>query len=195
MGNNFRLLFERHRNQVYRFFQRKGLSPEDCHELTQEAFFSIYKGLSDLRQPAQFVGWMFAITENVWRSHLEMIKAKKRNAIVVSLDQESDTQEGDSPPLADSIPDPSPSPLESALQHEKIEKLRAALQHLSPQRRRCLHLYVAEEWSYQEIAEFMGLTIGAVKAHLHQAKMALRETLKSDFKELELLGRAAKESE
>jgi RNA polymerase sigma-70 factor (ECF subfamily) len=138
---------------------------------------------------------MFAITENVWRSHLEMIKAKKRAAILVSLDQESDTQEGDSPPLVDRIPDPSPSPLESTLQQEKIEKLRTALQQLSPQRRCCLHLYVNEELSYQEIAECMELNVGTVKAHLHQAKLALREKLKTDFEELELLGRAAKEGE
>ena len=62
---------------------------------------------------------------------------------------------------------------------------RAALLELSPQRRRCLNLYITEELSHQEIAEVMNLSIGAVKSHLHQAKQALRETLKSDFKELD----------
>ncbi len=189
----FRLLYEQHRNQVYRFFQRKKLSPEESQELTQETFFSIYKGLSDLRQPAQFKSWMFAITENTWRRYIEMKKAQRRDAVVISLDEENETQEGATSPWADRIPDSSPSQLAVSLQQEKLDKLRVAMQKLSPQRRYCLHLLVVEEMSYQEIAECMGLSTGAVKAHLHQAKLALREMLKSDFAELEDLGLAAKE--
>ena len=181
----FRLLFERYHGSVYRFFLRKKLPPEDCRELTQEVFFSIYKGLNELRQPALFKAWMFAIVENVWRSHLEMLKAKKRLAVLVSLDEEHETEDGESSSLAERLPDFAPGAFDFVLQQEKLEKLRAALLELSPQRRRCLNLYITEELSHQEIAEVMNLSIGAVKSHLHQAKQALRETLKSDFKELD----------
>ena len=113
---NFRLLFERHRNQIHRFFQRKGLPPEDCGELTQEVFLSIYRGMNGLRQPALFTAWMFAIVENVWRSHLEMIKAKKRLANLVSLDEEHETEDGESSSLADRLPDLAPGAFEFVLQ-------------------------------------------------------------------------------
>lgn len=185
LEDSFHLLFERHRNQIHRFFQRKGLPPEDCRELTQEVFFSIYKGLNGLRQPALFTAWMFAIVENVWRSHLEKIKAGKRLAKLVSLDEEHETEDGESSSLADRLPDLAPGAFEFVLQQEKLEKLRSARLQLSPQRRRCLDLHIVEELSHQEIADFMDLSVGAVKAHLHQAKQALRETLKADFKELD----------
>ena len=41
---NFRRLFERRYAQIRRFFRRKGFSPEDGFELTQETFLSVYKG-------------------------------------------------------------------------------------------------------------------------------------------------------
>lgn len=181
----FHLLYERHRNLVYWFFLRKKLPPEDCRELTQEVFFSVYKGMNRLRQPALFTAWMFAIVENVWCSHLEMIKAKKRLANLVSLDDERETEEGEFSSLADRLPDLAPGAFEFVLQQEKLEKLSVAILSLPPQQRRCFNLYFAEELSHQEIADFMNLAVGTVKAHLHQAKQALRETLKTDFKELD----------
>jgi DNA-directed RNA polymerase specialized sigma24 family protein len=43
---NFRQLFERYYAQTYRFFHRRGFSPEDCRELAQDTFLSVYKGLN-----------------------------------------------------------------------------------------------------------------------------------------------------
>jgi RNA polymerase sigma factor (sigma-70 family) len=85
---NFRQLFERRYPQIRRFFQRKGFSPEDSYELTQETFLSVYKGLKDFRQESSFDSWMFSIAENIWRSELERRKARKRDAPLISLDQE-----------------------------------------------------------------------------------------------------------
>jgi len=40
---NFRRLFELHHARILRFFRRKGFPPEDCRDLTQETFISVYK--------------------------------------------------------------------------------------------------------------------------------------------------------
>jgi len=183
---NFRRLFERYYAQIYRFFQRKGFSPEDSHELTQETFLSVYKGLKGFRQESPFEHWLFSIAENIWRSELERRKARKRDAPLISLDQEVASGDDEISPLAARIADPAPNQLDRTIEKEKSQKLHEALQHLPEQMRRCTELRVLYDLSYSEIAGLMKISINTVKAHLHQAKKELSERLKPYFGEVEL---------
>lgn len=181
---NFRRLFESYHARILRFFRRKGFDPEDCRDLTQETFISVYKGLTTLRQEEQFESWLFAIAHNVWCSLIESRTAQKRSVTILSLDWESESD--DRPPLAARLADSSPDPFTIALDKEKLEKLREALQHLPQQMRRCAQLRVAQDLSYAEIAALMGLSVNTVKAHLHQAQKTLRTQLSSYFEEIEV---------
>ena len=182
--DNFHLLFDRHHARIMRFFRRKGFDPEDCRDLTQETFVSVYKGLKDLRQEQQFEGWLFAIAHNVWCSLIENRTAQKRSVTLVSLEGHGESD--DHPPIATRIADSSPDPLTLELEKEKLEKLREALEHLPKQMRRCAQLRIGQDLSYAEIAELMGLSVNTVKAHLHQAQKALRTELSSYFAEIEV---------
>lgn len=182
--DNFHRLFERHYAQIFRFFRRKGFDPEDCRDLTQETFVSVYRGLNNLRQGEQFESWLFAIAHNVWCSAIESRTALKRSAITLSLEAGSDSD--DQRPLASRIADPSADPLTVALEKEKLEKLHQALERLPTQMRRCAQLRVAQDLSYVEIAALMGISVNTVKAHLHQAQKALRAQLSSYFEEMEV---------
>lgn len=182
----FRQIFLSYQAMIRRFFQRKGMSPEDCNDLTQETFLSVFKGLKDFRQEAQFESWLFTIATNTFYSELELRKAKKRAALVVSLDAEPEDGEGAALPLAARIAAPGLSPAESLLEQEKLDHLRDVMQHLPAQMRRCITLRVVHDLSYQEIADSMGIALGTVKAHIHQAQKALREKLNPYFGEIEL---------
>lgn len=176
---NFHWLFNRHHAQILRFFRRKGFDPEVCRDLTQDTFVSVYKGLKDLRQEEQFESWLFAIAHNVWCSLIESRSAQKRSAMVLSLDGEEESD--DRLPIASRLADQSADPLTAALEKEKLEKLREALQHLPQQMRRCAQLRVVHDLSYVEIAALMGISVNTVKAHLHQAQKALRTQLSAYF--------------
>ena len=180
--SNFHWLFNRHHAQILRFFRRKGFDPEACRDLTQDTFVSVYKGLKDLRQEEQFESWLFAIAHNVWCSLIESRSAQKRSAMVLSLDGEEESD--DRLPIASRLADQSADPLTVALEKEKLEKLREALQHLPQQMRRCAQLRVVHDLSYVEIAALMGISVNTVKAHLHQAQKALRTQLSSYFEEI-----------
>lgn len=182
--DNFHWLFERHYAQILRFFRRKGFDPEDCRDLTQETFVSVYRGIKELRQEEQFESWLFAIAHNVWCSAIESRTAQKRSALTLSLEAGSETD--DQLPLASRIADQSADPLTVALEKEKLEKLREALQHLPQQMRRCAQLRVVHEMPYVEIAALLGISVNTVKAHLHQAQKALRAQLSSYFGEMEV---------
>ena len=181
---NFHWLFERHYAQIIRFFRRKGFDPEDCRDLTQETFVSVYKGVGELRQDEQFESWLFAIAHNVWCGLIEKRSAQKRSATIVSLDAGGETDER--LPLAERIPDDSANPLGIALERERLEKLREAMRHLPQQMNRCVQLRVVHDLSHVEIARLMGISVNTVKAHLHQARSALRNKLSSYFEKIEV---------
>jgi len=182
--DNFHVLFDRHYAQVLRFFRRKGFEAEDCRDLTQQTFVSVYKGLKDLRQEEQFESWLFVIAHNVWCSLIETRAAQKRSATLVPLETESESDER--PPLIARIADSGADPLTVVLEKEKLEKLHEALQHLPQQMRRCALLRVVHNLSYGEIAALMGISVNTVKAHMHQAQSVLRAQLSSYFDELKV---------
>jgi RNA polymerase sigma-70 factor, ECF subfamily len=181
--DSFRALFTHFYPQVYRFFVRKGLSPEDSKDLTQEVFFSVYKGLRDIQNETQFASWLFTIARNTFTNELEKRHAKKRSGIQVVRTQDSgeDTDLDHLPARA------ATDSLQHVLDREKTEKLAAALQTLPPQMRRCVQLRVAEDSTYEEIALVLGISVNTVKAHLHKARKTLQERLASYFAVGELL--------
>jgi len=161
------------------------MDPEDARDLTQDVFLHVYKGMAGLRQQAQFQSWLYTIAGNVYKNELERLGAKKRAAIHVPLQEESPS-DGETRPQAVNAVDPRPRPMEALLEKEKLERLREALTELPEQMQRCVRLRVAKDKPYQEIADLLGISINTVKAHLRQARIALREKLLPYFAEVDV---------
>jgi RNA polymerase sigma-70 factor, ECF subfamily len=183
--SNYRLLFERHYDQVYRFFQRKGMYPEDCRDLTQEVFVAVHRGLNGLREAGQFQNWLFKIAKNIFTNDLERRLARKREGRELSLEA-PDSKSEELRTAARKVTDPKASPMEALLEKERRHKLSQAIEELPPQMRRSVQLRVMKGLSYAEIAAVMGLSTNTVKAHLHQARKVLREGLGQYFNDMEL---------
>ncbi len=180
---NYRLLFERYHDQVYRFFQRKGMSREDCRDLTQDVFVSIHKGLKGLREHSQFHNWLFRIARNTFRNELEKRRAKKREGRLLSL-EDKQTKSPEQRASESKVTELKSGPMEVLLEKERLEKLGSAIKDLPPQMRRCVQLRVLKALSIAEIAAVMRISPNTVKAHLHQARKVLREGLGRDFSEI-----------
>lgn len=181
----FRALFERYYGQVNRYFRRKGMDPEDARDLAQEVFLNVHRGLPELRQEAQFQSWLYAISANVYKNELERLGAKKRAAVHVPLEDES-PGELDFQPRSQRVIDPRPRPMEALLEKEKLERLRQALTELPEQMQRCVRMRVSEDKPYKEIADLLGVSINTVKAHLRQARIALKDKLTPYFAEVDV---------
>jgi len=178
--------FERVFHQYYRlvrsFFTKRGFTPEESEDLTQEVFLRVYKGRASFRGESRFTTWLFQICANAFRNELRDRSAQKRGHTEVRLDgalgseveQLEDASEG-----AD--------PVRKALWEEEKTRLRAALADLPPQMRRCVELRVDEDLKYREIAERMGVSIDTVKAHLFQARQILKEKLGDYFEDFQAL--------
>jgi len=178
---NYKLLFERYHDQVYRFFQRNGMAREDCRDLTQDVFVSVYKGLKTLRDQTQFQTWLFRIARNIFKNELERRQAKKRTGRVLSLEErQGETDEGAA------LDGKALSPMAALLEKERREKLTGAVKGLPPQMQRCVQLRILKGLSLAEISAVMRISTNTVKAHLHQARKVLREELGPHFNDSEL---------
>jgi RNA polymerase sigma-70 factor (ECF subfamily) len=175
---NSRLLFRRYHGWIYRFFRSKGISPEECEELTEDVFVSVYTHLNELRQDTKFENWVCRIAMNVYRNERERRAARKRAATVVSL-----TGDLDDPADLQLPASATANPEVEMLEKEKLDQVRQALHELPPQMRSCLLLRVDDELSYREIAAVMGISINTVSAHLHQARKLIEEKLSRYFVE------------
>jgi RNA polymerase sigma-70 factor (ECF subfamily) len=170
-----RRLVKLHEKKLISFFHRRGFSVEESRDLTQDVFSRVFKAIATFRRDSRFERWLFEIAINIFRNELRRMKAEKRDApeIPITPPLEDGTVSGlGFEPIAEE-----PSALESLIARERREKLRAALQKLPAQMRTCCILRYERGLKYQEIAKIMKISIETVKAHLHQARKRLIETL------------------
>lgn len=172
---SFRVLFDVYRPTVQGFFLRRLASAELAHDLTQETFLRVYKGLEGYRREGPFGAWLFRIAWNVLRDRRGGSAAARLRAREVRLED-----------LALELPEThgnarvgaagdEPRALSSVLRAERRAALRSAIERLPPQRRRCVILWAYHELTYEQIAVALRLAIGTVKAHLAQARRQLGE--------------------
>ena len=166
--HHFQILIDCYYRPVQRFFARKGLPPETCLDLTQEAFIGIYKGLGDYRPEARFETWLYRIATTTYLKSLRSRTAGKRSGKEVS----TDAMNGTGPVLK-----ARGGQLDAVLLKERRAQLEMAIRELPRQMRRCLVLRVYRELSYREIAAALRLSIDTVKAHLRQGRRRLKERL------------------
>jgi RNA polymerase sigma-70 factor (ECF subfamily) len=170
----FRRLVDLYHRPLYRFFLRHGFAPQDCLDLTQETFLGIYRGIGSFRGDSRFETWLYRVATNAWRKRLRHGAADKRAGEEVPLDA---GEEEDGPTAAEAVPAGGPDPGEAVLQEERRRRLRAAIERLPEQMRKCLILRVDRELAVRDIATLLRLSPETVKAHLFQARRRLQAEL------------------
>jgi RNA polymerase sigma-70 factor (ECF subfamily) len=141
-------LFEQLRNRMLRYLLSLGLTAHDGEEIVQEVFLSLFQHLQRGRSRANLRGWVFRVAHN--------LALKQRT---VASREFQNTAEP-----ADTI-DPGPNPEEQLASTQRQERLLAVLRALPEQDQYCIHLR-AEGLRYREIAEVLGISLGAVSNSL-----------------------------
>lgn len=173
----FESLFERYSQPVTSFFARRGFSPEDCRDLTQETFLGVYRGMARFRRESSVETWLFTIAANVWRNELRSRSADKREGQEISLEKQGEDY---GLQLVTAGAEERDDPLAGLIEQELSSRVRRALGELPSQMRRCLVLRIDGQLKYREIAVVMRTSIETVKSQLFQARERLRDLLKHD---------------
>jgi RNA polymerase sigma-70 factor (ECF subfamily) len=151
------LLFERYHVAVYRYCLRMTSKPELSEDMVQEAFTRVLKYAHTFREGTNFRAWMFRVARNVCNDHFR--KHQRETPL-----EEPEARVSEEPLVAET--------LERA---EDLGRLRVALAQLPDDRRELLILSRFERRKYDEIAQLLDCSVGAVKVRVHRAVKQLRE--------------------
>ena len=162
----FEILFERHRQLVYRFAYQMASRRDDAEDIVQEAFVRAYQNLGKYRDEAKFTTWLLRIVTNLCTDMARMSQRRQ------TLEQQEATgsllwmTQGD-------IDDP----VENLSQDMRAAALRKALNAMPTHHRTVIVLRDLEEKEYAEIAEILGCTVGGAKLRVLRARRALRDRI------------------
>jgi len=131
--------------------------PQLAEDAAQEAFITAYQALGQLREPRAFPAWLRRIV----LTQCNRLVRKKRvsvQPIVSSLD----------------IPPGRMGTAEVIARQQARERVLAGIQALPEGQRLATILFYINGYSQEEVAEFLEVSVDAVKKRLHRARNRLR---------------------
>ena len=131
---------------------------ELARDAAQEAALAALTDLERLRSPERFGAWFCGIALNVARRWLRQLRAE----------------------VPGGWPDRSsaaPGPAEMAEHADTAARVRGAIAALPGGQRQAVLLFYLQGMSHREVAAELGISLGAVKSRLHQARAALAPVL------------------
>ncbi len=129
----------------------------NAEDILQDAFIIAFRNLHQLKDTAQFGGWLKKIVVN------ECIRFTKKNSNWSEWKDEKYNQ-----------------PAEEATEWWKtinFELIHNQIKALPDGCRQVFNLYVVEDFSHKEIAEKMGISESTSKSQYHRARNLLRERI------------------
>jgi RNA polymerase sigma-70 factor (ECF subfamily) len=162
----FEMLFERHRDMVYRFSYQMAGRRDDAEDLVQETFVRAYRNLSRYRDEAKFTTWLLRIATN-----LSTDQARSVNRRTALEQQEA------AGALEWMTVGTSDDPVQNLEDDRRRDLLRRALAALPPHHRTMIVLRDLEEREYPEISNILGCSVGGAKLRVLRARRALRDRI------------------
>jgi RNA polymerase sigma-70 factor (ECF subfamily) len=161
----FLLLYERHRDAVYRFAYRLLGRSALAEDVTHDCFLSLIREPRrfDPARAVQLRTYLYAAARNLAMKHF---RREGQEASVEEIREEPRGPERH-------------EPLHKLLDEELSLAVRRAIKELPPLQREALILFEYEELSLAEIARVVGADTGTVKARLHRARQRLKRSLAS----------------
>jgi RNA polymerase sigma-70 factor, ECF subfamily len=147
---------------------------EDAEDALQETLLRAYANLGQFRQSCKFSTWITAIGIN---SALMLIRKRKTRR---EADMGLNGTEGSTWDVTDQAPDPE----RCVAKRQMILLLRKKIQALSPKMQEVVTSYYGNDYSLQEAADALGISVAAVKSRLLRGRRSLR----SSFERKGLLG-------
>ena len=161
----FTALVQKHQRGVHALAWRRVGDFHFAEEITQDTFLRVYKGLPTLKDPSQFSGWLYVITNRLCNNWL-----KKKKSIIksvedvpvlemqrisyeryVSADQEAEAK---------------------ASRHELAKKLLAKLPESE---RTVMTLYYLGQMTAKDISKFLGVSVNTITSRLQRARRRLQQ--------------------
>ena len=161
----FSVLVRKYQKSVHALVWRKIGDFHIAEDITQDTFLKAYQRLSMLKEPQRFSGWLYVIAANHCSTWL-----RKRRLWTQPLEETNSAQLEKATYSGYVIAENERTTAEA--QREVVKKLLAKLQESD---RTVITLYYLGEMTYEEISEFLGVSVSAIKNRLYRARRRLKE--------------------
>jgi len=166
---------------------------EDARDVTQEAYLRALRGLPRFRGEARFSTWLYRVTANCARDHLERGRRSRHDPL--------DLEQIEGASLADRHSEYDPEASASAGDERAL--VAEALLRLPWRLRQVVVLRDIYDLSHKSIAAELGTSEAAAKVRLQRARKRLREDLGRRLQDLDggptwrrkVLGKKAKQAD
>jgi len=141
----------------------------EASDVVQEIFIKVFRNIGGFKGEAALKTWIFRIAFSEILNRLRWWKSRHRSS-TVSLDDQPGAN-------GHYVTDSGPSPDEALESRERELAIQQALGKLSRDHRSIVVLRDIEGFSYTEIADVLGISIGTVKSRLARARGDLKKSL------------------
>jgi len=171
--NAYRVLVERHSRNVFQMAYRMTGNRHDAEEVVQEAFLRAYQKLKQFQGQSNFGTWVYRIAANYAIDRMRARSAEQSRRQMPSGPQEEGLEID---PMVNAK-DTAPSPERLAVSAQLAEKMREALDALSPAERTAIVMRHWEGCAIEEIAAVLKSNTNATKNTVFRAVAKLRKAL------------------
>ena len=157
-------VYERYYGKMKSLCIRYARDADEAQDLLQDGFMKVFTKIEKYNRQGSFEGWMRRIIVN---NAIDHYRRKKNDFIFTDSDYILDSN------------------AEAEYQEEvddgddtiQVDQILAAIQKLSPAYQTVFNLYVMEEYTHQQIADQLGISVGTSKSNLAKAKANLKKIL------------------
>lgn len=163
----FEILVQKYKNPLTNFVYRFVGDYEVSNDVVQETFIKVYKNKHSYKTIAKFSTWIYTIAGNLAKT--ELLRKKRRRLVSInSFGEDNETMD---------LPDTGHTPDTLTDSGIKDTMIQNALMELNEVYREAVVLRDIQEFSYEEIAEMLNLTVGTVKSRINRGRARLKELL------------------
>ena len=174
-GDAFALLVEAYDNNVLRIAYNLLRNEDEARDIYQEAFLRVFKNLDNFRFDCAFHTWLYRIVTNLCLDHLRRRKVRKEDYSTHQVDSTTTS-------AVERMEEhrASSNPQRYLISKQLGERIRQALEALSPRERMVFELRHYQGMRLRGIGETLGTTEEAAKNCLFRATQKMRAAL-GDF--------------
>lgn len=159
----FNLIVRKYQERLYWHIRKMVITHEDTDDLLQDTFVKAWKGLGKFRGESQIYTWLYRIATN---ESLSFLNEKRKKFFLPLVDVEKALSAN----------------LESDAYFNGDElqlRLQKAILTLPDKQRLVFNLRYFDEMKYEDMAEVLGTSVGALKASYHHAAKKIENIMKN----------------
>ena len=148
---------------------------EDALEVAQEAFTKVFSSIRTFQGASSFYTWLYRIVVNL---SIDRQRQRSRRSMFERHQSKGD----DDDDWTQRIPDTHGlDPSDRVAERELGQRIRAAINELTPAHKAVILLWAVEGLSYEEISQVLQCSRGTVMSRLHYARKKLQKRLGPDL--------------